>query len=106
MQRVVVISYRRLGQPISLIFRVQESKIKPVDPHRIAFYKLHMGKITSVWGSRLSLDFLTLRMGLTCCSKMSVRNYYYTLCKIPEERSSQPLCGSSLKFLNVMTDGF
>jgi len=54
--------------------------------------KLHIGAT----GDYL-LDSWTLRMGPTGCASMSVRNYHYSLHNNPEERSSQLLCGRSLK---------
>ena len=39
----------------------------------------------------------SLRMGPIACPETSVRNYRYSLCNDPEERSSQLLRGGSLK---------
>lgn len=39
-------------------------------------------------GSRISLDSYTLTMGLVGCPEASVRNYHYSQCNNPEERSS------------------
>jgi len=36
-------------------------------------------------------------MGQTGCPETSVRNYHYSLHNNPEERSSELLCGGSLK---------
>jgi hypothetical protein len=42
-QRVVVISYRRFGQPIRRILRVQESQRKPVAPVHSSRHKIRIG---------------------------------------------------------------
>ena len=53
--------------------------------------------VPSSWlkNQRGLLDSWTLKMGLICCPKMSVRNYHYLLCNNPEECSFHLLhCGS------------
>jgi len=45
--------------------------------------------ISSPMDSRM--DFWPLKMGPTGCSETSLRNYDYSLCNSPEERSSQPM---------------
>jgi hypothetical protein len=42
-QRVVVISYRRFGQPIRRIIRVQESQRKPAAPVHSSLHKICIG---------------------------------------------------------------
>ena len=44
-----------------------------------------------------SSALLLQEMGPVGCSETSVRNYLYSLRNKPEERSSQLLCGGSLK---------
>jgi len=52
----------------------------------------------SVPSSRVDLQgFDPLKMGLIGCPETSVRNYHYSLCNNPEERSSHILCDGSLK---------
>jgi len=53
-------------------------------------------------GSRILdsvLGFLTLKMGPIGCPETSVRNYHYSLCNNPEERSSHLLHGGSFNLL-------
>ena len=74
-QRVVVISYRRLGTN----------------------YQSHL-QISIILSSRVKNQFSwPLKMGQIGCPETSVRNYHHSLCSNPEERSSHLLVGGSHK---------
>jgi hypothetical protein len=51
-----------------------------------------------------TLDSWPFKTGPTGCPATSVRNYQYTLCNSPEERSSHLLCARSLKCTIVLSN--
>jgi len=61
--------------------------------HMVVILYQHFGKNcrSHLWGQEIQEERISwfLKMVLTGCPKMSVTNYHYTLCYIPEESKSQ-----------------
>jgi len=94
MQWVVVISYRCFGATYRSHPQGSRIKKKACCTNRefiySSLYKLCNG------AKGFLLHSWTLSLGLIGCSKMSIRNYHYSLCNNTEELISQLLYGRSL----------